>query len=144
MWPLHTYHRITPRILKMSIRLCVESLEKQIHLYSQQGNLIILGDLNARTSQNVDHVWGWGGGVNQGYSSHIPDFVGLYSLIPDHLSLYSLIPDFWGPLFRYSRFQTSCPRSHIFPTNYYLLSFPYDRNKYINAYPPPPSILALW
>ena len=32
-------------------------MEKQIHLYSQQGNLIILGDINARTSQHLDHVY---------------------------------------------------------------------------------------
>ena len=41
---------------------------------------------------------------------------------------------------RETRFQTSSPRSHIFPTNNYVQKFPYDRKKYINAYPPPSNI----
>ena len=42
-----------------------------------------------------------------------------------------------------SRFQTSFPVPTFFSTNYYVQNFPYDRKKYINAYPLPP-ILALW
>ena len=85
------------------------------------------------------------GGDESGVAiSQIPDFLGLYSLIPDFLGLYSLIPDFWGlysliPDFRPLRPVPTFSRPIIMFYIFHMIE-----KIYINAYPPPPPILALW
>ena len=35
---------------------CMDLLEEQIQLHSRSGNICIIGDLNARTAENLDYV----------------------------------------------------------------------------------------
>ena len=86
-------------------------------------------------------MWGDESGVA---ISQIPDFLGLYSLIPDFLGHYSLIPDFWGLYSLIPDFRPLCPVPTFFRPIIMFYIFHMIEKIYINAYPPPPPILALW